>query len=123
MFEKSELASTIALGPFRILVVKMDSELKIKTVLKRLMNEQGETLVSLAKVSGVPKSTISEWLGNRSPNPVQAVKVANYLGVSLHYLLFGEDDAQDPIQKIMKEDFFKGTFEISIKKVNIRGKE
>lgn len=85
------------------------------------MKESGETLISLSKSTGVPKSTISEWLSNRSPNPVQAVKVANALGVSLHYLLFGEDDAQEAFQKIMKEDFFKGTFEISIKRVKVRG--
>lgn len=71
----------------------MKKELRIKTILKKLMNENGETLVSISKATGVPKSTISEWLGNRSPNPVQAVKVANHLGVSLHYLLFGDDAA------------------------------
>lgn len=85
------------------------------------MKENTETLVSLSKATGVPKSTISEWLGNRSPNPVQAVKIANHLGVSLHYLLFGEDDAQEPFQKIMKEDFFKGTFEISVKRIKVKG--
>jgi transcriptional regulator with XRE-family HTH domain len=99
----------------------MSNDLKVNTILKRLMKERGETLVSLSKTTGVPKSTISEWLSNRSPNPVQAVKVANALGVSLHYLLFGEDDAQEAFQKIMKEDFFKGTFEISIKRVKVKG--
>lgn len=95
----------------------MINELKIKIVLKKLMKERGETLASVSKATSVPKSTISEWLGNRSPNPIQAVKVANYLGVSLHYLLFGQDDAQEHIQKILKEDFFKGTFEITVKRV------
>lgn len=98
----------------------MQNELKISKILKRLMNESGETLASITKTTGVPKSTISEWLANRSPNPIQAVKVANHLGVSLHYLLFGEDDSMEPLQKIMKEDFFKGTFEITIKKVKIK---
>lgn len=98
----------------------MKNELRIRIILKKLMSESGETLVSISKATGVPKSTISEWLGNRSPNPVQAAQVANHLGVSLHYLLFGEDDAHDPLQKIMKEDFFKGTFEISVKRVKIR---
>lgn len=98
----------------------MKNELMINKVLKTLMKENGETLVSLAKATGVPKSTISEWLGNRSPNPVQAVKVANHFGVSLHFLLFGEDDKQDPIQKIIKEDFFKGTFEITVKRITSR---
>lgn len=81
------------------------------------MKEHGDTLASISKATGVPKSTISEWLSNRSPNAVQAVKVANHLGVSLHYLLFGKDDNQEPLQKIMKEDFFKGTFEITVKRI------
>lgn len=84
------------------------------------MKENDESLMTLSKATGVPKSTISEWLGNRTPNPLQAVKVANHLNVSLHYLLFGEDDPQEAIQKIMKEDFFKGTFEISIKRVKVK---
>lgn len=94
-------------------------DLKIGKVLKQLMDKDRHTLTSIAKATGVPKSTISEWLGNRSPNPSQAVKVANHLGISLHFLLFGKDDAQEPIQKILKEDFFKGTFEISIKRVKM----
>lgn len=94
-------------------------DLKIGKVLKQIMESERHTLTSISKAAGVPKSTISEWLNNRTPNPTQAVKVANYLGVSLHYLLFGKDDAQEPIQRILKEDFFSGTFEISVKRVKI----
>ncbi len=94
-------------------------ELKIGKTLKRIMDEERHTLASISKATGVPKSTVSEWLNNRAPNPIQAVKVANHLGVSLHFLLFGKDDSQEPIQKILKEDFFKGTFEITIKKVKV----
>ena len=90
-----------------------------KTVRRERSSGSPHTLASIAKGTGVPKSTISEWLNNRSPNPSQAVKVANHLGVSLHFLLFGKDDAQEPIQKILKEDFFKGTFEITVKRVKI----
>lgn len=54
----------------------MQNDLKISKVLKRLMKESGETLASITKATGVPKSTISEWLANRSPNPIQAVRVA-----------------------------------------------
>jgi len=94
-------------------------DLKIGKVLKQFMEKERHTLASISKATGVPKSTISEWLNNRTPNPSQAVKVANHLGVSLHFLLFGKDDAQEPIQKILKEDFFKGTFEITVKRVKI----
>jgi transcriptional regulator with XRE-family HTH domain len=54
----------------------MDNELRLNQTLKRLMKERGETLASISKGTGVPKSTISEWLSNRSPNPVQAVRWA-----------------------------------------------
>ena len=94
-------------------------DLRIGKVLKQFMDKERHTLATMSKATGVPKSTISEWLNNRAPNPTQAVKVADHLGISLHFLLFGKDDAQEPIQKIMKEDFFKGTFEISIKRVKI----
>ncbi len=50
---------------------------------------------------------------------MQIQKVANMLGVTMHFLLFGKDDPQEPIQKILKDDFFSGTIEISIKKVRI----
>lgn len=98
----------------------LDMDLKIGKVLKALMEKDRHTLASIHKATGVPKSTISEWLNNRSPNPVQAVKVASHLGVSLHFLLFGKDDSEEPLMKILKEDIFSGTFEISIKRVRIK---
>lgn len=94
-------------------------DLKIGKVLTHIMDNERHTITSISKATGIPKSTISEWLNNRTPNPSQAVKVANHLGVSLHFLLFGKDDAQEPIQKLLKEDFFKGTFEISIKRIKL----
>lgn len=95
-------------------------ELKIGKVLKDIMTEERHTLLSLSKATGVPKSTISEWLNNRTPNPVQAVKVASHLGISLHYLLFGHEDSEEIVTKFLKEEVFSGTFEISIKKVKIK---
>lgn len=94
-------------------------DLKIGKVLKQLMEHERHTITSISKATGIPKSTISEWLNNRTPNPIQAVKVASHLGVSLHFLLFGKDDSQEPIQKILKEDFFSGTFEITVKRVKL----
>ena len=61
--------------------LQMENELRVGKILKQLMNQQAKSLVSISKETGVPKSTISEWLNNRAPNPTQAVKVANCLGV------------------------------------------
>lgn len=91
---------------------------KIQTTLKMLLAEQNLSLRDLSKRSGVPYSTLQEWSTNRSPkNPVQIQKVASCLGVSMHYLIFGEEDKAEPLTKLLKEDVFSGTFEINIKRV------
>lgn len=93
-------------------------KVQIGPVLKKLLKDRRMTLKEVSIATSVPSSTLSEWLNNRSPkNPEQALKVAQYLEVSLHYLLFGEEDHQEPLTKIMKEDFFSGTFEINIKRI------
>ncbi len=81
------------------------------------------TLKEISKATGVPSSTLSEWLNNRSPkNPEQIQKVAKYLGVSMHFFLFGDEDSEEPLHKLLKEDVFSGTFEINIKRVKINKK-
>ena len=93
--------------------------IQIGPTLKTLLKTRRITLKEVSSNTGVPSSTLSEWLNNRSPkNPEQIRKVAEYLEVSLHYLLFGIEDKQEPISKILKEDFFSGTFEINIKRIH-----
>ena len=97
------------------------TKMKVSTTMPELLKSNGFSLRELSKRSGVPVSTLSEWSSNRSPkNPLQAKKVAEALGCTLHYFLFGEDDSQEPIQKILKEDFFSGTFEITVKKIKVK---
>jgi transcriptional regulator with XRE-family HTH domain len=93
--------------------------LKIGTVLKRQMTDGRHTLTAISKATGIPKSTLSDWQNGRAPHPGEAAKVANFLGISLHYLLFGTEDAQEPLHRMLKEEFFSGTFEINIKRVKI----
>lgn len=92
-------------------------ELKIGKTLKNIMHEKRHTLASISKATGVPKSTISEWLNNRAPNPIQAAKVSNYLGVTLHFLLFGHEDRIGSSYHLSVDDLLKGTFEVTIKKI------
>ena len=95
--------------------------IKIQSTLSQLLADQNLSIRELSKRSGVPNSTLQEWSSNRSPkNPVQVQKVASCLGVSMHYLLFGEEDGSEPLAKLMKEDFFSGTFEINIKKLKVK---
>jgi transcriptional regulator with XRE-family HTH domain len=95
--------------------------IRIADTLKALLKENGISLRELSKRSGVPVSTLSEWSSNREPkSPIQTRKVAAALGVSMHYLLFGEPDQQEPLAKLLKEDVFSGTYEISVKRVRMK---
>lgn len=98
------------------LKVELKIELKVRDTLKKLMTMNGETLISVAQQTGVPKSTIADWLTNRTPNPLQAVKVAKHFGVSLHFLLFGCEDTRD-IRNGFMDELLDGTFEVSIKRL------
>jgi transcriptional regulator with XRE-family HTH domain len=94
---------------------------KIAETIKLLLKQRGMTLRELSKKSGVPVSTISEWSSHREPkSPVQTRKVAEALGVSMHFLVFGEEDTQEPLQKLIKDDLFSGTFEISVKRIRMK---
>jgi transcriptional regulator with XRE-family HTH domain len=97
-------------------------ELKIGQVLTRTLKEKRLTVRQLAKATGIAHSTLNEWASNRTPrDPIQAHKVASYLGVTLHYFLFGKEDENESINltRILKEDLFTGTFEITLRKVKI----
>ncbi len=99
----------------------MELELKIKTTLKNIMKTRGETLTSIAKETGVPKSTVADWLAGRTPNPLQAAKIANYLEVTLYFILFGCEDRQEQKQEKKNEnigeEIISGLFEVSIKRI------
>lgn len=96
-------------------------KLQLDIVLNELIKLKRLTLREISKGTGIPSSTIAEWQNGRSPrNPAQVKKVADFLGVSLHYLLFANEDNQEPLQKIIKEEFFTGTYEITVRKIQIK---
>lgn len=115
-FDLLELVSPI--GESAVDDVNMD--LKIGRRLKKLMEDERHTLAGISKATGVPKSTMSEWLSNRSPNPVHAAKVAKHLGVSLPFLLFAQEDQSESLTQLLKEDIFSGTFEINIRRIKVK---
>ena len=95
-------------------------ELKIGQSLTELMKAKGLTLKEIANSTGVPISTLSEWKKNhRNPNAVQVAKVADFLGCSVCFLLFREEDSNEPMQRIFREEFFKGAFEITLKRLKL----
>jgi transcriptional regulator with XRE-family HTH domain len=112
-----------------------DDNVEKKLIIKKIMKKSfGEILQSLckrneltqkelAKAISVSPKTIQEWIGKsgRIPrDPKHLKKLANYFDISLHYLLFGEDDPQHLIEDILdKSEIHTGLYEITIKKVKV----
>lgn len=98
-------------------------EIKIGHVLKRILKEQRRTLKETSKETGIPYSTLHTWYENRQPKDIiKAQKLADYLGVALHTLLFDRWDNHEKKSNIQwdeilnNEDVLKGIFEVVIKK-------
>ena len=98
-------------------------KMKLPVVLKKILDERNLTISKLATMSDVPKTNIKNWIdGSRSsPNLEQVKKVAVVLGVSVHYLCWGSEDENSPLSKIMKDDLFSGTFEVTLKRIKWEG--
>lgn len=93
--------------------------------LEKLLKERKMTIGQLAKEIGVSPTTLKEYVGKggRFPSKPQVLKkIAQVFGLSIHELLFGEPDPMAILpQGLDKTDFFNGTFEVSIKRVNLKG--
>jgi transcriptional regulator with XRE-family HTH domain len=64
----------------------------------RLMEARGHTQSSLARAMGLTRATIHQWVKDISPNiqPPNLLHLADELGTSPHYLVFGEYRSEGP---------------------------
>lgn len=93
-------------------------------VLQALLLERNLSVRKLAKDISLPHKTVNEWIGNfaRMPREPEVVrKIADYFNVSVHFLLFGEEDPRSSISDFLeKTELHAGLYEITIKKVKSR---
>lgn len=86
-----------------------------------LMRSRNLTPSTLAAKLGESVKTVREWIGakGRMPrNPEVLKKLSEVFNVSLHYLMFGEEDPKSLVAQILeKTELHTGLYEISIKKV------
>ncbi len=97
--------------------------MKLSSTLNSLCKKRRITLSELARRAGVPKQTLHNWtLGRRSVNPDQLKKVAQALEVSVHYLLYGDQDPfETPNEEILKE-IFSGDVRVTLHRIERRKK-
>lgn len=103
----------------------------LNKVLMNLLRERGLTLDSLASEIRVPYSTLCDWIAGRTPRNFSALRrCAEYFGVSLHFLIFGEEDPHcTPLREILTTEapslraVVRGQFQLVITPVVITGVE
>lgn len=63
-------------------------------IFEQLLQERGITSYKVSKDTGVTQSTLSDWKRGRStPKTDNMKKIADYFGVTIDYLMTGEDDS------------------------------
>jgi transcriptional regulator with XRE-family HTH domain len=77
-----------------------------------------------AKDIGVNQKTVSSWLGDNGSfpsDPLVIKKIAEKFDISVHELLFGEQDPKSLLGELLnKTEVHTGLYEITIKKVNVK---
>lgn len=62
------------------------------SVFLRLLKERGVKASDVSKATGIPQSTFSDWKKGRSkPKDEKLQKIADYFGVTTHYLRTGKE--------------------------------
>ena len=65
--------------------------MNFKKQLRLYLYDKELTASDLARLAGIPKQSVSDWLSGTNPRDVRLVKkVANVFGVTLDHLLFGD---------------------------------
>jgi transcriptional regulator with XRE-family HTH domain len=90
--------------------------MNLKKNLKRILADQDLTAAQLSRKTGVPKTTLSEWLAGGNPRDLTKVKhVADALGLTVDQLCFGDiAESSQPIERHL-EEIRIGKYEVVLK--------
>src|SRR5690348_11139746 len=84
------------------------------TNLRTILKSRDLSLKEISCHTGIPYSTLHTWLEDRQPKDVLKVKkLADYLGVSLDFLLFGESSSPKKTE-LPRSDDLAGIYEVII---------
>lgn len=97
----------------------------INEILPKLLREKKITAKTLSQKTGVSQSTLSTWTAPKAkPRNIDDVAlVADYLEVSLNFLLFGEVDKPTDLEQVQGEVVLAGIYRLKLEKLVIPKKE
>lgn len=97
---------------------------KLADTLNELMKSKPISSRALSKATGVPQSTLSHLLSGRSSQkPEYLLALAKFFGVSLEYLIFGEDRQPVGLESVLTEELFSGWVRIKVERAIPNKKE
>lgn len=99
----------------------MADTIRLGTTIRAHLKAKGFSLKWVSAQTGIPYSTLHTWLENRQPKDILKVKkLADFLGVGLHELLFGEGDAglvaTAEVPVLPSSDGLEGVYEVTIRR-------
>jgi len=93
-------------------------ENELSKTLKNLLERRKISARKLAKETGMSISTISDVLNGRQPSLKNLVLISEYLGVSLDFLVNGQESShKTEVEDLNFEDLFEGIVKIKISKL------
>ena len=86
--------------------------------LKRILFDRSLKAAELARLSGVSKTSIGEWLAGSNPRDIRKVKkVADALDISIDDLCFGGGEIKKSPMREYEDEIAAGTFDVILRKV------
>jgi predicted transcriptional regulator len=93
------------------------NDMQLKTILKKLIQEKGITIVGLSRATKVPVQTLHGWLQGSEPKSLRQVKkVADRFDVDLDYLCFGIKPAKEDFSTF-EDEINAGIFEVVLRRI------
>lgn len=93
--------------------------IKLKSVLKKLLQDKNISAAKLARETKVPPQTLNNWLSGQEPRNLNHVKtVADYFKTTVDYLVYETKGSvvKDEMEE-HKEEINAGVFEVVLRRV------
>ncbi len=92
--------------------------IKIKTILKKLLQGHDITAAQLARATKIPPQTINNWLSGQEPRNLNQIKVvADYFDITVDFLVYGKEEKRLEAFKDYEDEINAGTFEVVLRRI------
>ena len=93
------------------------SKIELSANLKKLLKDRRTSVRALSRELNIPQSTLNSIVAGKQPGSLeQLLKLARYFGVSMEYLITGEDVRPPTLDEVLTQDVFSGWLNVTIKR-------